>query len=233
MSKRLCRSSSAPLILAATLVARDRHGPAAEAANRAPVRTLGTCASAAQVACTGNTRAGSWWKTVERLDGRGVCKDRLEPAHLLVAATSPACNSNTPAAMPPIPSRPVSGDDDVPRRQDGVGLGRRFDEVQRDAQDHLDVGRRALAGDLLSNRSVVLQERFIGSTSWATIRTLTPSSTIDGRYSYTWSPTVTADWRAVFLKPSGEGLLGSTSGIIRVTVDGCLGSGCPVMPVAG
>jgi hypothetical protein len=91
----------------------------------------------------------------------------------------------------------------------------------------------ALAGDLLSNRSVVLQERSIGSTSSATIRTLTPSSTIDGRYSYTWSPTVTADWRAVFLKPSGEGLLGSTSGIIRVTVDGCLGSGCPVMPVAG
>jgi hypothetical protein len=90
----------------------------------------------------------------------------------------------------------------------------------------------ALAGDLLSTRSVVLQERFIGSSSWATIRTLTPSSTIDGSYSYTWSPTVTADWRAVFVKPSGEGLLGSTSGIIRVSVDGCLGTGCPVMPVA-
>jgi hypothetical protein len=91
----------------------------------------------------------------------------------------------------------------------------------------------ALAGDLLSNRTVILQRRTIGSTSWASIRTLTPSTTIDGSYSYTWAPTVTADWRAVFSTPSGEGLLGSTSGIIRVTVDGCLGSGCPVMPVAG
>lgn len=77
MSKRLWPIFlGPPLILAAAVVAMGRPGPAAEAANPAAVRALGTCASAAQVAVTGNAKAGSWWKTVERLDGRGVLLGR-------------------------------------------------------------------------------------------------------------------------------------------------------------
>jgi hypothetical protein len=73
MSKRLWPIFlGPPLILAAAVVAMGRHGPTAEAANPAAVHSLGTCTSAAQVAIAGNTRAGSWWKTVERLDGRGM-----------------------------------------------------------------------------------------------------------------------------------------------------------------
>ena len=47
-----------------------------------------------------------------------------------------------------------------------------------------------------------------------------------GTYVLNQSPTATYDWRAVFATPSDEGVNGSTSPTVRVTVTGCSGS-CP------
>jgi hypothetical protein len=92
---------------------------------------------------------------------------------------------------------------------------------------------RAMAGDPLSRRSVLLQRRALGSTSWATVTTMYPSTSTEGFYSVLWSPTATYDWRALFPTPASEGLVGSTSAIARVTVSGCSGSGCPSRHVLG
>ena len=85
----------------------------------------------------------------------------------------------------------------------------------------------ALSGDPLSDRTVSLQRRAIGSTTWTTVTTMPASATVEGAYTLSWSPTVTYDWRAVFTAPSTEGLNSSTSPIVRVSVSGCTGSGCP------
>ena len=86
---------------------------------------------------------------------------------------------------------------------------------------------RALSGDALSDRVVSLQRRALGSTTWTTISTMSISPTAEGTYTLNWSPTATYDWRAVFTAPSTDGLSGATSAIVRVTVSGCSGVGCP------
>ena len=85
---------------------------------------------------------------------------------------------------------------------------------------------RALSNDPINRRTVALQRRALGTSTWTTIATMSPSSTIDGRYTSVVSPTATYDWRAVFSTPAGEGIIGSTSSVIRVTVSGCT-IGCP------
>lgn len=85
----------------------------------------------------------------------------------------------------------------------------------------------AMAGDALSDRAVVLQRRPVGATAWTSIGTMTPSTSTEGAYSLSWSPTTTYDWRMIFSAPSGDGVLSSTSAVVRVTVSGCTKSGCP------
>lgn len=85
----------------------------------------------------------------------------------------------------------------------------------------------ALSSDPLSDRTVSLQRRAIGATTWTAIGSMTASTTTEGSYALTLSPTATYDWRAVFSTPSNEGVTGSTSAIVRVTISGCTGSGCP------
>ena len=77
---------------------------------------------------------------------------------------------------------------------------------------------RALAGDAISARPVLLERRTPGSATWATIATMTPSSTIPGSYATTITPTATYEWRSRFLTPTNEGLIGSASTVIKVTV---------------
>jgi hypothetical protein len=84
---------------------------------------------------------------------------------------------------------------------------------------------RALSNDPLSGRLVVLQRRTPGTTTWTTVLTMSPSAATAGLYTTSWSPTATFDWRAVFATPAGEGLTGSTSPVVTVTVTGCT-SGC-------
>jgi hypothetical protein len=85
----------------------------------------------------------------------------------------------------------------------------------------------AMSGDALSDRIVSLQRRAVGSTTWTTVAAMPASANSEGVYVLSWSPTVTYDWRATFTAPSTDGLSGSTSAIVRVSVSGCTGSGCP------
>jgi hypothetical protein len=86
----------------------------------------------------------------------------------------------------------------------------------------------AMSGDLLSDRPVVLQRRALGSSTWSTVGTMTPSSINEGAYTMTVGPLATYDWRATFATPTTEGVLGSTSGWVRVAVTTCTGGGCPL-----
>ncbi|MFP5343644.1 MAG: hypothetical protein ACLGIJ_12120 [Candidatus Limnocylindria bacterium] len=83
-----------------------------------------------------------------------------------------------------------------------------------------------LGGNLLSRRVVRLQRRLAGSTTWTTIATMTPASSA-GTYATSTAITTTADYRAVFSTPSGEGLRGDTSATVRVTMSGCGTTACP------
>jgi hypothetical protein len=98
----------------------------------------------------------------------------------------------------------------------------------------LDVtNNRAMSGDPLTGRTVLLQRRALGATTWTTVSTMTPNSSPEGTYNALWSPTATYDWRVFFATPTNEGVIGTTSGTIRVTVSGCTGSGCPSLGLLG
>jgi hypothetical protein len=81
-----------------------------------------------------------------------------------------------------------------------------------------------LSGNPVSQRAVILQRRLPGGT-WTTFDTMDPSSAA-GTYVSTLSLTTTYEWRTVFRTPSTEGLNGSTSGGVTVTVATCSIS-CP------
>jgi hypothetical protein len=75
-----------------------------------------------------------------------------------------------------------------------------------------------LAGGPLTGRSVVLQRRALGSSSWTTIGALSAVTDGTGRYVKTLSLTTTYDWRAVFSAPGDEGLDGAVSNVSRLSV---------------
>lgn len=87
-------------------------------------------------------------------------------------------------------------------------------------------GDGRLSGNPVSKRTVQLQRRPVGGTSWTAMGTLTAAAAA-GTYAVQQSPTATYEWRAVFAKPATEGLRAATSPIVRVSVSGCTGSGCP------
>ena len=86
-----------------------------------------------------------------------------------------------------------------------------------------DYGR--LSANAVSGRTVRLQRRALGSTTWVNVTTLTPTSPT-GSYSASFHLTATADFRAVFSTPSTEGLRGDTSPTVRITVAPCTAN-CP------
>lgn len=88
----------------------------------------------------------------------------------------------------------------------------------------------ALSNDPVSLRSVVLQRRLVGATSWTTVGTMSAGSA-DGTYVMAVSPTATYEWQAAFSPVAPDGALASSSTPVQVTVSGCSGSGCPSRPV--
>jgi hypothetical protein len=88
-----------------------------------------------------------------------------------------------------------------------------------------DVTYSKLRGLPLSQRAVTLERRLPGG-SWYAYGQM-PATTTDGQYALTISITNTYDWRMTFAAPGDEGLLGSTSAYVRVTVGECT-SGCPL-----
>lgn len=79
---------------------------------------------------------------------------------------------------------------------------------------------RLLSGDPLSSRSIALQRRVLGATTWSTVGTLSANSAA-GSYGLSLTPGQSYDYRLVFTAPSTEGLLGSTSSTARITVSAC------------
>jgi hypothetical protein len=92
---------------------------------------------------------------------------------------------------------------------------------------------RAMSGDWLSRRALLLQRRTPGTTAWTTVATFSPSASTEGLYAAVWSPTDTYDWRVQFARPSSEGLIGASSSAIRISVSGCTGTGCPSRVILG
>jgi hypothetical protein len=88
-----------------------------------------------------------------------------------------------------------------------------------------------MGGNPVSGRSVTIQRRYPGG-AWTSVGTMVAGATL-GSYSWTATGlTTTADWRAVFPKPSGDGIRAATSGVITVSVSSCSTPPCPLAPVS-
>ena len=74
-----------------------------------------------------------------------------------------------------------------------------------------------LASNPLAGRSVVIQRRASGSSTWTTIGSMAAADD-NGRYAKTLTVNDTYDYRASFSAPNSEGLEGATSPLVRVTV---------------
>jgi hypothetical protein len=88
-----------------------------------------------------------------------------------------------------------------------------------------DYGR--LSGNPVSLRSVRLQRRPPGTTTWANVATMTPTSPT-GSYVLSMRLYSSAEFRAVFSTPSNEGLRADGSPVVLVTVGGCTSAPCPL-----
>lgn len=77
-----------------------------------------------------------------------------------------------------------------------------------------------LSDNPVSQRTVTLQGRTVGATSWYTVGTMTPT-TPTGSYVLSRQMVGSTDFRAVFAAPTTEGLRGVTSPVVRVTVAPC------------
>ena len=77
-----------------------------------------------------------------------------------------------------------------------------------------------LSAQWLARRTVKLQQRVGGSTTWSTIATMAPT-TPTGSYTTSIALHAVADYRAVFSTPTTEGLRGDTSPTIQVLVMPC------------
>jgi hypothetical protein len=80
-----------------------------------------------------------------------------------------------------------------------------------------------LGGNLVSGRSVTLQRRTPGATTWTTVAAMPPGSAM-GTYVLSQRPGADTEYRAVFGTPSTEGINGDTSLTVRVYVSTCAAS---------
>ena len=69
----------------------------------------------------------------------------------------------------------------------------------------------------LSSRTVTLQRRPAGTTSWTTVGSMVGGAT-SGTYTLSLALQSRTEFRALFVKPPGEGLLGAASATIAVAV---------------
>ena len=86
-----------------------------------------------------------------------------------------------------------------------------------------------LKGNALSGRTVRLQRRPPGSTTWTTLVNMTPAAT-GGTYTASATITANAEFRALFSTPTSEGLNGDGSSMVAVRLAACGGAPC-VRPI--
>ncbi|MEP6638404.1 MAG: hypothetical protein ABJC39_03570 [Chloroflexota bacterium] len=84
--------------------------------------------------------------------------------------------------------------------------------------DYASYGR--IGGNAVSGRTVTLQRRAVGTTTWNSVGTMSIGSAT-GTYVLSQRPGGATEYRAVFATPSGEGLNGDTSPTVAVSVIGC------------
>ena len=77
-----------------------------------------------------------------------------------------------------------------------------------------------IGGNAVSGRTVTLQRRAVGTTTWISVGTMPPGSTT-GTYVLAQRPGGATEYRAVFSTPSNEGINGDSSPAVRVEVTGC------------
>jgi len=80
-----------------------------------------------------------------------------------------------------------------------------------------------LGGNPITGRTVTLQQRTAGTSTWASVGTMSVGSA-GGTYVTTLAPRVDADYRAVFGTPSNEGINGDASPSVSVLVFSQCGS---------
>ena len=90
-----------------------------------------------------------------------------------------------------------------------------------------DTGYGKLSGNPVSLRTVRLQRRPPGTSTWTTVATMTPTSPT-GSYVYAMRLYSSAEFRAVFSTPTNEGLRGDASLAVSVTVGSCTSAPCPL-----
>ena len=83
-----------------------------------------------------------------------------------------------------------------------------------------------LGGNAVSGRTVSLQRRAVGTTTWIAVGTMAVGSS--GTYSLAIRLQSATEFRAVFKTPTDEGLNGDTSPTVVVTVAGCSVPPCPL-----
>ena len=88
-------------------------------------------------------------------------------------------------------------------------------------------GYGRLKGNPVSDRTVKLQRRAPGASTWTTVATM-PATATAGTYSITQRLQTDAEFRATFATPSDEGLNGDNSPTVAVAVGSCTGS-CPLL----
>jgi len=86
-------------------------------------------------------------------------------------------------------------------------------------------GDGRLSGNPVSSRTVHLQRRVKGTTTWTSIGQM-PAGTGAGTYVLRITPAATYEWRAVFPEPATEGLRGASSAAVAVTVIKCQTLAC-------
>ena len=84
-------------------------------------------------------------------------------------------------------------------------------------------GSGKLSNNALTSRTVVLQQRL--SSGWSDVATMTGASA--GAYSWSLNAWSSRDYRALFRKPGNEGLRGSSSPAVTVTVATGCATPCP------
>lgn len=84
-----------------------------------------------------------------------------------------------------------------------------------------------LANNPVSKRTVRLQRRPVGGSTWTTVATMTASNPT-GSYVASLALRSSTEFRAVFSTPTSEGLRGDTSPTVRVSVAACTSGSCPL-----
>lgn len=84
-----------------------------------------------------------------------------------------------------------------------------------------------MRGNPISGRTVSLQRRAPGATTWIAVGTMTVGSS--GTYSLAIKLQSATEFRASFKTPADEGVNGDTSPTVTVTVAGCTAPPCPLV----